>query len=229
MSSRRTSSVPSTAAGLISWRVGPHWKRDEGFELVAPVGRRGEAEPAAGAGGCACRSENDTAGRWWHSSTTIEAVAVEQRGSSRRARLWIMATSITPVGLFVPPPIWPTSVGSMPRWSASRDRHWSTSSLRSTTTSVGVRWWAMTAHAMTVLPAPGGATSTPSSWSTRSATAVDLLRAQRSVESERRPVVDRVGRRSRRGCCRGSARRSSTSRRRARGVGGATRGPRDRR
>jgi hypothetical protein len=43
--------------------------------------------------------------------------------------------------------------------------------LRSTSTSVEVAWAAMTAQAITVLPAPGGATSTPRSWSRRSSTA----------------------------------------------------------
>ncbi len=107
-----------------------------------------------------------------------------------------MAMSITPVGLSRPPPIWPTSAGSMPRCSVSRDRHWSTSSLRSTTTSVGTSWWAMTAHAMTVLPAPGGATSTPRSWATRSATAVGLLGAQGRRRTGSRPVLGRGGHRS---------------------------------
>ena len=42
-------------------------------------------------------------------------------------------------------------------------RHWSASVLRSTSTSVGIARWAMTAQAITVLPEPGGATRSPSS------------------------------------------------------------------
>ncbi len=59
------------------------------------------------------------------------------------------------------PPIWPIFMASRPRSVARRERHWSRSGLRSTITSVGVRCRAISAHAMTVLPAPGGATSTP--------------------------------------------------------------------
>ena len=68
-SSRRTSSAPSTAAGLISWRVGPHWNpirassRSRRYGVaVSPSQRRVRAR--------CTQAWNDTAGMWWHSSTT---------------------------------------------------------------------------------------------------------------------------------------------------------------
>ncbi len=71
-----------------------------------------------------------------------------------------MATSTIPVGRSFPPPTTPTWLGSTPRYSTKRSRHWSTSSCRSTSTSVGASWCAITAHAITVLPDPGGAAIT---------------------------------------------------------------------
>ena len=55
-----------------------------------------------------------------------------------------------------------------------RLRHWSARALRSTRTRVEVPRSAITAQAMTVLPEPGGATSTPSSWASSALTAVAL-------------------------------------------------------
>ncbi len=131
-SSRRTSSAPATVPGLISWRIGPQWNPMIASSLsrrygvaVRPSHRRVRARSTHAA--------NETAGRWWHSSTTTSPYRSNIDGSSRRARLWSIATSTTPVGLSLPPPIWPISFGARPRCSARRDRHWSTSSLRSTT------------------------------------------------------------------------------------------------
>ena len=42
---------------------------DDRFELVAPVGGRGQSEPATDRAVCT-HVANDTAGMWWHSSTT---------------------------------------------------------------------------------------------------------------------------------------------------------------
>ena len=44
-------------------------QRDDAFEAVASVGRGGESEPAA-VGAVRTQVSKDTAGRWWHSSTT---------------------------------------------------------------------------------------------------------------------------------------------------------------
>ena len=92
-----------------------------------------------------------------------------------------MTTSTVPRIRDRPPPSCPAVT---PRCSVSRARHWSASVLRSTSTSVEVAWRAIRAQAITVLPAPGGATSTPRSWSARSATARCLVLAQPGGESE---------------------------------------------
>ena len=91
-----------------------------------------------------------------------------------------------------PPPSWPAVT---PRCSVSRARHWSASVLRSTSTSVEVARRAISAQAMTVLPDPGGATSTP--WSCgEPATARPGRRASVAVSTNCCGVPPRADRRS---------------------------------
>ena len=85
---------------------------DDRFELVPPVRGGGEAEPSAGPGPLDARRERD-GGKVVALVDDDEPVPVEDRSrSSRRARLWSIATSTTPVGLSLPPPIWPICFGS---------------------------------------------------------------------------------------------------------------------
>lgn len=88
--------------------------------------------------------------------------------SSRLASDGSKAMSKVPVSLRRPPPCWP---GRMPRNRSIRVRHWSARALRSTRIRVEVPRSAITAQPMTVLPDPGGATSSPSSWARRAPTA----------------------------------------------------------
>jgi hypothetical protein len=89
--------------------------------------------------------------------------------SSRRVSVWIIATS-TPLDPAVSVGD-PMSSGSMSRNSASRLIHCSNSGRRCTSTSVGRARWAISAVAITVLPAPGGAARTPVSWTAIASTA----------------------------------------------------------
>jgi hypothetical protein len=89
------------------------------------------------------------------------------RASAGRG-FWLMKGREPGEGGQRPPPSWPAL---MPRNSAIRARHWSARALRSTRTSVETWWAAMTAQAITVFPAPGGATSTPRSCRAISVTA----------------------------------------------------------
>ena len=88
-----------------------------------------------------------------------------------RARLWTIATSTLPFGLPRPPPIVPISSVSRSRNSFSRWVHCSSSGLRWTSTSVERPLCAISQAAITVLPMPGGALSTPSSWESIAGTA----------------------------------------------------------
>jgi hypothetical protein len=57
-----------------------------------------------------------------------------------------------PVGLVLPPPIWPTWLDDKPSVSTSWTRHWSSSGLRCTSTRVGRLLAAMMAAPMMVFP-----------------------------------------------------------------------------
>ena len=135
-SSRRTSSAPAIAPGLISWRVGPQWNPMIASSLSRRYGVAVRPSHRRRPGPLDARRERD-GGEVVALVDDDEAVPSNIGGSSRRARLWIIATSTTPVGLFLPPPIWPIWLRFETEMLGEAVRHWSTSSLRSTRTSVG--------------------------------------------------------------------------------------------
>jgi hypothetical protein len=65
---RELGPVDGTGFDLVAGRAA--LERDERFELAAPVGRRREAQPAPRACSLHAGRKNDTAGMWWHASTT---------------------------------------------------------------------------------------------------------------------------------------------------------------
>lgn len=76
---------------------------------------------------------------------------------------WAVMTSMSPLSFFDLPPSWPMAGVSswLLRKVESASRHWAASSTLGTMMAVGTWRCAISAQAMTVLPAPGGATRTP--------------------------------------------------------------------
>lgn len=64
---------------------------------------------------------------------------IRRTAFSIRATVCIIARSMTPVGLVLPPPICPTCLASRSRTVVMRSRHWSTNGARSASTNVDTR------------------------------------------------------------------------------------------
>src|SRR5260370_299943 len=90
-----------------------------------------------------------------------------------RTRLWMIATSSDPVGLFRPPPIRPMALGGSPRNADNRSTHCSCNCRRCTRTSVLTLRWAVSHAATTVFPKAVVADRTPVSCAKRARAAVD--------------------------------------------------------
>ena len=115
----------------------------------------------------ATTSVNRLAGTRWHSSTT----SWPNRGTrvSRCLRAVLTMATVTGCRSIRPSPAWPAS---MPRNWRMRCRHCCMSSRVWTSTRVGCWRRAITARAMTVLPEPVEASSTPKEWASTAVTAV---------------------------------------------------------
>ena len=158
------------------WRIG-WWPSLRFAVAVRPTTKRARTAERS--------RSNETAGTWWHSSTTTCPYwPTRSSTASPRTRLCIIATSIRRFGLRVFPPILPISAGSRPRCRESCSTHWSSRGCRWTRTRVE-RERAATSHApITVFPVPGGETRTPVSCS-RSARAASSWRGVSLLRNDR--------------------------------------------
>ena len=134
------------------WRTGPHCMKMMGWwpslrVTVADSPRTNRAFARRTTCSKLC------ADRWWHSSTTsCPYWATQSFTTPLRTRLWMTATSSSPVGFLRPPPMRPTDLVGRSRNLARRSIHWSKSWRRCTSTSVLTPRWAISQAATTVLP-----------------------------------------------------------------------------
>nr|WP_282700109.1 PepSY domain-containing protein [Streptomyces sp. CC219B] len=147
-----TKCLAKVLASSISWRIGPHCIVITGSIWSA---RYGVADRPTQRLAIAPRIAASAPGAptLWHSSTmTRPYPSSRSAGASRCDRVCSMIRSTTWPRRSLPPPSEPTWWSPRSRNASRRCFHWSSSSLRLTTTAVGVRWWAISAQAMTVLP-----------------------------------------------------------------------------
>ena len=138
----------------------PDLQPDEVIELVATVAGRGQSEPAPGRD-LGDRERERSCGHVVALVDDDKAVVLGPRGHVVVSSEGLEGCDVEHAGGLGPAAAALSDLA--PSSSRRRARHWSASALRSTGTSVDTPKDAMTADAMTVLPAPGGATSTPRS------------------------------------------------------------------